>query len=324
MDAELEKQVKKAHEIIERVIGEYNKVVVGQRVMAERMLIGLLTGGHLLLEGVPGLAKTIAVKTMARISGLPFSRIQFTPDLMPSDLLGTQIYNQKTGDFSIKKGPLFSHVILADEINRAPSKVQSALLEAMQERQITIADESFTLEEPYLVMATQNPLEQEGTYPLPEAQVDRFLMKVQVGYPTPAEEVDILRRMSVRQELPVEPLLSKEILLKLRKVVDHVYMDDKLFGYIVDLVFATRDPKRFGIDPSLILYGVSPRGSIALAQAARAQALLSGESYVKTEDIKAVAYDVLRHRLALTYEAEAEGLTSQDLLRKVFEQVHTP
>lgn len=324
MDSALEKDVKEAREQLEKVWAQYHSVVVGQQNMAERMVIALLARGHVLLEGVPGLAKTVAVKTMARLMGLPFSRIQFTPDLLPADLLGTQIYNQRTGEFTTRKGPLFSSIVLADEINRAPSKVQSALLEAMQERQITLADQTFILDDPYLVMATQNPLEQEGTYPLPEAQVDRFLLKVKVGYPTREEELGILKRMVGPPADDVSAVLSGDIIRKLRTVVDRIYMDEKLYGYIVDLTHASRKPKSVGIEDGLIQTGISPRGAIALAQAAKAHALLEGEPYVKTEDIKSVGYDCWRHRLMATYEAEAEGVSSDDLLRRLFERVPTP
>ncbi len=324
MSQEIEKQVELAHQLYQKVKDEYAKSVVGQQTMLEKMFIGLMTGGHILLEGVPGLAKTQAVKTLSSFSGLEFSRIQFTPDLLPADLLGTQIYNQKAGTFSVKKGPLFANLILADEINRAPSKVQSALLEAMQEKQITIADETFKLEEPFLVLATQNPLEQEGTYPLPEAQLDRFMMKIIVTYPTPQEEREIVKRHSSAKSEEIKKILTPETILKLRKLVDAIYIDEKLVGYIVDLVTASREPSKHGIDPAHISYGISPRGSIYLAQAAKAYALLQGESYVKTEDIKAVALDVFRHRLGVSYEAEAEDITAEDIIKKIFDQVKIP
>lgn len=310
--------------IIQNVFREYEKIIVGQTEILEKMLVGILTGGHILLEGVPGLAKTSAIKTFSEITGLKFSRIQFTPDLLPADILGTQIYNQKMGSFSIKKGPLFANVILADEINRAPSKVQSALLESMQESQITIGEESFSLETPYIVLATQNPLEQEGTYPLPEAQVDRFMLKVLIEYPNREEEKQIIKRQSLGQTIKIEKLLNKQNIRKMKSEVELIYIDEKLINYIVEVVFASREPQKYGLEPSWISYGASPRASINLTKAAKAFAYIQGENFVKTEDIKSIAYDVLRHRIAVSYEAEAEGVTSENIIRMIFEKVETP
>ncbi|HBE04016.1 MAG: ATPase [Spirochaetes bacterium GWF1_41_5] len=319
-----EQSVKEAGKIIRSIIDEAGQVLVGQKSMIEKILIGFFTGGHILLEGVPGLAKTLAVKTMAGIMGLEFSRIQFTPDLLPADILGTQIYNQKTGSFSTRKGPLFSSIILADEINRAPSKVQSALLEAMQEKQITIGEETFSLTEPYIVLATQNPIEQEGTYPLPEAQIDRFMLKILVNYPVKKEEKEIIRRMSVEFNYHPKSICDGKTIMKLRKLAEEIYIDEKLIDYIIDIIFATRQPEKYGLDKSLIAFGASPRASIYLAMASKAHALLQGENYVKTEDIKSIAYDVLRHRVIVSYEAEAEGIKSEDLIKKIFDTIETP
>jgi MoxR-like ATPase len=300
--------------------------MVGQHYLIERLLIGILANGHILVEGVPGLAKTTAVKTLAQAIDISFQRIQFTPDLLPADLTGTQIYLPKTGDFTVKKGPLFSNIILADEINRAPAKVQSALLEAMQERQITIGGETFKLEEPFLVMATQNPIEQEGTYPLPEAQVDRFMLKLRVTYPNKSEEKEIMQRIAHhRTPVEISPVTTPSEILESREVVDQIYLDDKLQDYIVDIVFATREPKAHGIDiEEMIAYGASPRASIYLNQAAKAYAFLQGRGYVTPQDIKSIGLDVLRHRVLLTYEAEAEELTSDDIIMKIFDNVEVP
>jgi MoxR-like ATPase len=305
---------------------EIAKIIIGQRAMIDRLLIGLLTAGHILVEGVPGLAKTLAVRTLARGLHLSFHRIQFTPDLLPADVIGTQIYNPRSGEFSIKKGPVFANVILADEINRAPAKVQSALLEAMQERQVTIGENSYPLEEPFLVLATQNPIEQEGTYPLPEAQVDRFMLKLKLNYPSKDEELAILERMSaVEQRLEVEPVLSAEDVFALRRAIDNIYVDDKIKRYIVDIVHATRRPADYGLDIGpYVQYGASPRATIFLTRAARGHAFLDGRGYVTPEDVKALGYDVLRHRVSITYEAEAEELTSDDLLRRVFDHLKVP
>jgi len=305
---------------------EIEKIIVGQRVMIDRLLIGLLTGGHILLEGVPGLAKTLAVRTVARGLRLSFHRIQFTPDLLPADVIGTQIYNPRTGEFSIKKGPVFANLVLADEINRAPAKVQSALLEAMQENQVTIGDTSYPLEQPFLVLATQNPIEQEGTYPLPEAQVDRFMLKLKLTYPTKEQELVILDRMSaVEPSLAIEPKLTPGDIFTLRKAIDHIYVDDKIKRYIVDIVHATRQPADYGLDIApYIQYGASPRATIFLTRGAKAQAFLDSRGYVTPQDVKSIGYDVLRHRLSVTYEAEAEDITPEQLLQRIFDHLKVP
>ena len=309
---------------------ELGKQIVGQKHMVEGLLIGLLSNGHVLLEGVPGLAKTLAITTLAKAIDAKFSRIQFTPDLLPADLIGTLIYSQKSESFQVKKGPIFSHFILADEINRAPAKVQSALLEAMQERQVTIGEETYPLEEPFLVMATQNPIEQEGTYPLPEAQVDRFMLKVVIGYPKKAEERQILhQQVNESGRTPaagVSAILKPADILKAREVVREVYMDEKIENYITDIVFATRYPGQYGLDKMqpLISYGASPRGSISLASAAKAYAFMKRRGYVIPEDVRAVAMDVLRHRVGLTYEAEAENVTSEEVVSEVLNRVDVP
>ncbi len=305
---------------------QISRVIIGQRNLIDRLMLGLLTGGHLLLEGVPGLAKTLAVSTLARCLHLSFHRIQFTPDLLPADVVGTQIYNPKSGEFSIKKGPIFANLVLADEINRAPAKVQSALLEAMQEKQVTIGDASFPLENPFLVLATENPLEQEGTYPLPEAQVDRFMLKVKVDYPSKDEEFAILNRMSaIEPDLRVEPVLAAADILSLRKEIDAIYLDDKIKRYIVDLVHATRRPKDFGLELArFIQYGASPRATIYLTRGAKGQAFLQGRAYVTPEDVKTIGMDVLRHRVSLTYEAEAEEISPESIVRQIFDRVKVP
>jgi MoxR-like ATPase len=305
---------------------QIERVIVGQRVMVERLLVGLLTGGHILLEGVPGLAKTLAVRTVARGLHLTFHRIQFTPDLLPADVIGTQIYNPRTGEFTIKKGPIFAHFVLADEINRAPAKVQSALLEAMQEKQVTIGETSYPLDQPFLVLATQNPIEQEGTYPLPEAQVDRFMLKLKLTYPSKDEELAILNRMAaVEPDLSVEPVLSAAEIFELRAAMDQVYVDDKIKRYIVDVIHATRQPAEYGLDVApYIQYGASPRGTIFLTRGARAQAFLDGRGYVTPQDVKSIGYDVLRHRVSITYEAEAEDISSEDLLQRIFDHLKVP
>jgi MoxR-like ATPase len=305
---------------------EIEKVIVGQRTMIDRLLVGLLTGGHMLLEGVPGLAKTLAVRTMAQTLRLSFSRIQFTPDLLPADVIGTQIYNPRSGEFTIKKGPIFANLVLADEINRAPAKVQSALLEAMQEKQVTIGDHSYRLDEPFLVLATQNPIEQEGTYPLPEAQVDRFMLKLKLEYPNKEEELQILNRMSaVESHLLVEPVLGAQEILAMRAAVDQVYVDDKIKRYIVDIVHATRRPADFGLDIGpFVQLGASPRATIFLTRAARAHAFLDSRAYVTPQDVKSIGYDVLRHRVAVTYEAEAEDVASENLLQRIFDHLKVP
>jgi MoxR-like ATPase len=305
---------------------EIEKVIVGQRMMIDRLLIGLLTGGHILLEGVPGLAKTLAVRTMAQGLRLSFHRIQFTPDLLPADVIGTQIYNPRTGEFSIKKGPVFAHLVLADEINRAPAKVQSALLEAMQEKQVTIGDTSYVLDQPFLVLATQNPIEQEGTYPLPEAQVDRFMLKLKLTYPTKDEELLILNRMSaVDPNLNVQAVLSPSDIFELRNAIDQVYVDEKIKRYIVDIVHATRRPGDYGLDISpYVQYGASPRATIFLTRGAKGQAFLDSRGYVTPQDVKSIGYDVLRHRISVTYEAEAEDITSENLLQRIFDHLKVP
>ena len=305
---------------------EVEKVLVGQRHLINRLIVGLLTDGHILLEGVPGLAKTLAVRTVARALQLDFRRIQFTPDLLPADVVGTQIYNPRTGEFTVKKGPVFANVILADEINRAPAKVQSALLEAMQEKQVTIGDRTYELPLPFLVLATQNPVEQEGTYPLPEAQVDRFMLKVVIDYPSRAEELMILERMGpIESLIDVHPVLSTAELNDLRRAVDAIYVDDKVKGYIVDLVQATRRPGEYGLElTGLIQYGASPRATIALGRVARAQAFLDGRGYVTPQDVKSAAPDVLRHRLLVSYEAEAEELKAEDILTRILDKLPVP
>ena len=322
---EITKEVEEKSRYVKKLRDEIGKIMVGQHYLIERLLIGILANGHILVEGVPGLAKTTAVKTLAQAIDISFKRIQFTPDLLPADLMGTQIYLPKTGDFTVKKGPLFSNIILADEINRAPAKVQSALLEAMQERQVTIGEETFKLEEPFLVMATQNPIEQEGTYPLPEAQVDRFMLKLRVTYPTKNEEKEIVQRIANRNPIEISPVTTPGEIVESREVVDQIYIDDKLQDYIVDIAFATREPKVYGIDvEAMIAYGASPRASIYLNQAAKAYAFLQGRGYVTPQDIKSIGLDVLRHRVLLTYEAEAEELTSDDIIMKVFDNVEVP
>src|SRR5437588_1199829 len=305
---------------------EIEKVIIGQRGMVDRLIVGLLTGGHMLLEGVPGLAKTLTVRTLAQGLRLEFRRIQFTPDLLPADVIGTQIYNPRTGEFSIKKGPIFANLVLADEINRAPAKVQSALLEAMQEKQVTIGDRSYPLEQPFMVMATQNPIEQEGTYPLPEAQVDRFMLKIKLDYPSKDEELAILNRMAaVEPQLDVAPVLAAEDVFRLRQALDQIYVDDKIKRYIVDVVHATRRPGDYQLDIApYIQVGASPRATIFLTRAAKGQAFLDGRGYVTPQDIKTIGYDVLRHRVIITYEAEAEDLTSEDLLKRIFDQLPVP
>ena len=312
---------------VDRLVSEIGRVIVGQQYMVERLLIGLLTNGHILLEGVPGLAKTLAVRTLASTVSARFQRIQFTPDLLPADLTGTMIYQANSGEFIAKKGPIFAHLILADEINRAPAKVQSALLEAMQEHQVTIGDETFPLEDPFLVLATQNPIEQEGTYPLPEAQVDRFMLKLTPTYPRKEEELEILNRMTTGEPVEVEQVVSLEDIVRARSIINRVYMDEKIRQYIVDLVFATRNPEDYGElgdIRDLIEYGASPRATICLATAARAHAFLRRRGYVTPEDVKEIGMDVLRHRVIITYEAEAEDMTSEQILQRVFDCVEIP
>lgn len=311
---------------VEALTSEVSKVIVGQKVMVERLLIGLLCNGHILLEGVPGLAKTLTIKTLAAAIQAKFQRIQFTPDLLPADLLGTMIYNQKDGKFFTRKGPIFANFILADEINRAPAKVQSALLEAMQERQVTIGEETYKLDEPFLVLATQNPIEQEGTYPLPEAQVDRFMLKVKIGYPTREEELTIMRQNIVTNDKQIKPVVQPKDILAAREVVQQVYMDEKIERYILDIVFATREPKNYKLEKlsSLIQYGASPRATINLALAAKAHAFIKRRGYVIPEDVRALCPDVLRHRIAVTYEAEAEDITSEHIITEILNTIEVP
>jgi MoxR-like ATPase len=308
------------------IVEEVRKRVVGQEAMIERLLVGLLTGGHILLEGVPGLAKTLAVRTLAEVIRTTFQRIQFTPDLLPADIIGTMVFDQRTSEFRPKRGPLFTNILLADEINRAPAKVQAALLEAMEEKQVTIGSETHVLDEPFLVLATQNPIEQEGTYPLPEAQLDRFMLKVFVGYPNRDDEKEILWRMAGGQDIPVSRVADPEDILAIRRTIAELYMDQKIVDYIVDVVRATREPQSIGLHEvrPLIAYGASPRASIYLAQAARAHAFLRGRAYVVPEDIKAMAPDVLRHRVLLTFEAEAEDISSDGVIEKILEAVDVP
>lgn len=318
--------VRQESQFVDQLLAEISKVIVGQRYMIERLLIGLISGGHVLLEGVPGLAKTLTVKTLADAIQAKFQRLQFTPDLLPADLIGTLIYNQKTGEFLPKKGPIFANIILADEINRAPAKVQSALLEAMQERQVTIGDTTWPLEEPFLVLATQNPIEQEGTYPLPEAQIDRFMLKLKVDYPTKREEREILDRMSVGDCCEnVERVISPESILRARKAIDSIYIDEKIKDYIVNIVLATRTPKEYGIPiEQYVQYGASPRATINLTRAAKCYAFMRHRGHVIPDDVKAVGLDVLRHRVILTYEAEAEEVTAEQVVRSVFDRVEVP
>jgi MoxR-like ATPase len=324
---ELAERVERGSAFLKPVLEEVRRVVVGQQEMVEGLLIGMIAGGHVLLEGVPGLAKTLTVSTLAQTFSVGFQRIQFTPDLLPADLVGTLVYNQKEGDFFIKKGPVFSNLILADEVNRAPAKVQSALLEAMQERQVTIGDSTFRLKEPFLVLATQNPVEQEGTYPLPEAQVDRFMLKLVVGYPSREDELEIMRRMAAPGKAhAARSVASGEDLLLARSLVGELYVDTRVEAYIVDLVMATRYPDRFGLGRlnELIAYGASPRASIFLNRGARAQALLQGRAYVTPDDVRSIAPDVLRHRISLTYEAEAEEITTENIVSEVLAAVEVP
>ena len=324
---EITNQVNEASGFIPSLMHELNQIIVGQKYLTERLVLGLLTGEHILLEGVPGLAKTTSVKTLAQSVKADFKRIQFTPDLLPADLLGTQVYQPKTSEFDIKKGPLFSNIILADEINRAPAKVQSALLEAMQERQITIAGKTFFLDEPFMVIATQNPIEQEGTYPLPEAQIDRFMLKLHIDYPSKEEEKLIMQQMSSSaNSYKVKPVVDPEDILAARKVIDSIYMDENLQDYIINLVTATRDPKgnQLSSYAGMIQFGASPRASIFLNRAAKAFAFLQRRGYVVPHDIKSIGMDVLRHRVILTYEAEAENVTADDILKSLFDTIEVP
>jgi len=323
---ELNERIQKESSFVDMVSMEMNKVIVGQKHLVESLMIGLLSNGHILLEGVPGLAKTLAIKSLANTISAKYARIQFTPDLLPADLLGTMIYSQKKEEFSIKKGPIFANFILADEINRAPAKVQSALLEAMQERQITIGDNTFKLDEPFLVMATQNPIEQEGTYPLPEAQVDRFMLKVVINYPKKDEEREIINQNLLREFPETNTILKPEDIIKARDVVKDVYMDEKIQKYIVDIVFATREPNEYNLGKyqEMIAYGASPRAGISLAQAAKAFAFIKRRGYVIPEDVRAVCPDVLRHRIGLSYEAEANNITSEEVITDILNEVEVP
>jgi MoxR-like ATPase len=323
---ELNERIQNESAFVDLLMMEISKVIVGQKYMVERLLIGLLSNGHVLLEGVPGLAKTLSIKTLASAIDAKFSRIQFTPDLLPADLTGTMIYNQKREEFTVRKGPIFANFVLADEINRAPAKVQSALLESMQERQITIGDQTYKLDEPFLVLATQNPIEQEGTYPLPEAQIDRFMLKLKIGYPSREEEKSILKQNIAKEFPKCSVILKPEEILKARHVVKDVYMDEKIEQYILDIIFATRYPQDFGLGKlkDLISFGASPRGSINLAMAAKAFAFIKRRGYVIPEDIRAVCHDVMRHRIGVTYEAEAENITSEDIINEILNSVEVP
>ena len=324
--AALNARVQRDSEVIARIRAETSKVIVGQEYMIDRLLLGLLSRGHILLEGLPGLAKTLAINTLSKTISAEFSRIQFTPDLLPADIVGTMIYNQAVNDFTVRKGPVFANFVLADEINRAPAKVQSALLEAMQERQVTIGDETFKLQEPFLVLATQNPIEQEGTYPLPEAQTDRFMLKCTIGYPTREDEREIMRRNLDKGFEKVSPVATTAEIMTARDAVRHIYMDEKIERYIIDIVFATREPEAYRLKDlkALITFGGSPRASINLALAAKAHAFLEGRGYVTPEDVRAVCEDVLRHRIGLSYEAEAENIRQEDIIARVLNVVEVP
>ena len=319
-------RIKEESTFVEAIFDEVGKVIVGQRYMIERLIIGLLCNGHVLLEGVPGLAKTATIQSIASTFSVNFNRIQFTPDLLPADLIGTLIYNPQQANFYTKKGPIFTNIVLADEINRAPAKVQSALLEAMQERQVTIGDETHPLDDPFLVLATQNPIEQEGTYPLPEAQVDRFMLKVKVDYPTSSEELAILRRMTYGDIKPIEPVISPSQIVQLRSVVREIYVDEKIEHYIISLISATRNPQEYELEDlvDLIEFGASPRATIFLAMAAKAHAFLRHRGFVTPEDVHAIGKDVLRHRIIVSYEAEAEEISSEEVIQKIFESVEIP
>jgi len=323
----INEKVKKESVFVQSLIAEIGKVIIGQQYLVDRLMVGLLANGHILVEGVPGLAKTTAIKTLSQAIKTKFQRIQFTPDLLPADLIGTLVYNPKDGNFTTKKGPIFSNIILADEINRAPAKVQSALLEAMQERQVTIGENTFKLDDPFLIMATQNPIEQEGTYPLPEAQVDRFMLKINITYPNMEEEHKILKMMSYTdKKIEVSPVIDPADIIKARSVVDEIYMDEKIEKYILDIVFATRDPKKYKLDElsGLIQYGASPRASIYLTVASKAYAFIQGRGYVTPQDVKSIGQDVLRHRVIISYEAEAEEKTSEYIIKKIFDEIEVP
>jgi len=319
-------RVKQESDFVNTLMYEVGKVIVGQKYLIERLLIGILSNGHVLLEGVPGLAKTMSVMTLAKSLQAGFQRIQFTPDLLPADLIGTLIYNPKSGDFTVRKGPIFTNIVLADEINRAPAKVQSALLEAMQERQVTIGDQTFKLDDPFLVLATQNPIEHEGTYPLPEAQVDRFMFKLNITYPDKKEEREIMERMALtKKDFHVNPVISPKDILRLRALVDEIYIDDKIKDYIIDIVFASRDPKAYNLElDEFIEYGASPRATIYLTLASKAHAFIKGRGFVTPQDVKSIGMDVLRHRIIVTYEAEAEEINSEGIIQKIFDNVEVP
>ncbi len=323
---EIQSKVEKQSSFVQKLTDEIGKVIVGQKTLVERLMVGILANGHILIEGVPGLAKTLSVKTLSDAISTKFQRIQFTPDLLPADLVGTMVYNPRTSEFSIKKGPIFANIILADEINRAPAKVQSALLEAMQERQVTIGGTTFPLEEPFLVLATQNPIEQEGTYPLPEAQVDRFMLMVKIDYPSPKEEREIMDRYSVNETPKASKVVDPKDIISAREVVRDIYVDDKVKEYIINIVFASREPAKYGIDKivGLIAYGASPRATLYLNLAAKAHAFLKGRGYITPEDVKAIGHDVLRHRVIVSYEAEAEDITSDNIVSKIFDAVEVP
>ncbi len=323
---EVNAKIRDANSSLKDLTREIGKVIVGQQYLVDRLLMALLADGHILIEGVPGLAKTLSVRTLSQAIDAQFQRIQFTPDLLPADVVGTLVYNPKDGHFTTKKGPIFTNIVLADEINRAPSKVQSALLEAMQERQVTIGNETFPLPVPFLVLATQNPIEQEGTYPLPEAQVDRFMLKLVVSYPSKKEEKEILERMAIGKTVQIKPVLDIDRIIALRQLMHQIYIDEKVKDYILDLVFATRNPQDYKLADlkPLISYGASPRASIMLTLAAKANAFLQGRGYVTPDDVKQIGTDVLRHRVLVTYEAEAEDITSDDLVKKIFDQVEVP
>ena len=322
----LNEAIKQESQFVDKALTEVSKVVVGQTEMLEGILMGLLTGGHVLLEGVPGLAKTLTISSVSEAISLEFQRVQFTPDLLPTDLIGTMIFNPKSGEFAPKKGPIFTNIVLADEINRAPAKVQSALLEAMAEKQVTIGDETYKLERPFLVLATQNPLEQEGTYPLPEAQMDRFMFKIVVTYPKKTEELEILNKMATDKVPTIDKVISKEELMRAKERVDMIYLDDKVKNYIVEIVMASRQPSEYGLThiENLLSVGGSPRATISMTRASKAHAFLRGRGYVTAEDVKAIAYNVLRHRLILTYEAEAEEIDSEEVIKEILNHVEVP
>jgi MoxR-like ATPase len=320
------KLVEEKSGFVRQLLNEFDKVIVGQRYMLERMLVAILSNGHILIEGVPGLAKTTAVTVLAKAIKAQFHRLQFTPDLLPADLTGTQIYRQSDGEFYVRKGPIFANIILADEINRAPAKVQSALLEAMQERQVTIGDQTFAIPEPFLVLATQNPIEQEGTYPLPEAQLDRFMLKIKIGYPVKEEERRILDRMAATsKKFDIQQVITPEEIMQVRAVIDDIYIDDRIKDYIVDVVCATREPEKYGLNlKTYIQYGASPRATIFLAVASKAMAFINGRGYVTPQDVKSIGMDILRHRVLVSYEAEAEDKTSEDIIQTIFDNIEVP